>query len=79
MPLDSDPIEHSVLVEIVSLHPTSLTLPELILRMQVDDPKGIAIQDSVQALKRSGLVRENGVLVEPTHAALCAAAIFQPS
>jgi|GEM_PF-6782955 len=36
----------------------------------------VVVLDALNALKRSGLVRLNGKVVEPTHAALRAAAIF---
>jgi hypothetical protein len=71
-------VEQAVLSEIVFLHPDHLTTDELVLKME-EGPSGtgcIAILDSLQALKRSGLVRLNGEVVEPTYAALRAAAIF---
>jgi hypothetical protein len=48
------------------------------VRME-DGPNGadrLAILDSLQALKRSGLVRFNGEIVEPTHAGVRAAEIL---
>lgn len=72
-------VEQALLSEIVFLHPDHLTSEELVLRME-DDPSDtdrIAILDSFQALRRSGLVRLNGEVVEPTYAALRAAAIFE--
>lgn len=74
-------VEHSLLLEIVALHPDHLTSEELVLRMK-ESPSGTdqtAILDALQALGRSGLVRLNGEVVEPTYAALRAAAIFQCS
>jgi hypothetical protein len=72
-------VEHSLLSEIIVLHPDHLTSEELVVRME-DGPSNtdrIAILDTLQALRRSGLVRLNGEVVEPTFAALRAAAIFQ--
>ena len=72
-------LERALLSEIIFLHPDHLTSEELVLKME-DGPSGtgrIAILDSFQALKRSGLVRLNGKVVEPTYAALRAAAIFE--
>ena len=72
-------VEQALLSEIIFLHPDHLTSDELVLRME-DGPSDIGritILDSFQALKRSGLVRLNGEVVEPTYAALRAAAIFE--
>jgi hypothetical protein len=72
-------VEHSLLSDIVVLHPDHLTSEELVVRME-DGPSNtdrVAILDALQALRRSGLVRLNGEVVEPTYAALRAAAIFQ--
>jgi hypothetical protein len=72
-------IEQSVLSEIIDLHPDHLSKDELILRME-DCPTGtdrIAILDTLQELKRSGLVRFNGEVVEPTFTALRTAEIFE--
>jgi hypothetical protein len=78
MPLNHDEIERAVLTEIVCLHPARLTLPELELRMTADrnHSEGAAVKDSIQMLKRSGLVRQNGDVLEPTYPALRAAAVF---
>lgn len=72
-------LEQALLSEIVFLHPDHLTSEELVLKMKdgPSDTGRIAVLDSFQALKRSGLVRLNGEVVEPTHAALRAAAIFE--
>lgn len=80
MSLSQEQFDGALLAEIVCLHPAHLTLAELELRMTADrnDAEGAAVRDSVQALKRSGLVRQNGEIVEPTYAALCAAAAFRP-
>lgn len=72
-------LENALLTEIISLHPDRLTQEELVVRME-DCPTGtdsVAILDSLQELKRSGLVRLNDEVVEPTFAALRAAVIFE--
>lgn len=72
-------VEYALLSEIIILHPSHLTAGELVVRME-DGPGNtdrIAILDALQALKRSGLVRFNGEVVEPTFATLRASAIFQ--
>jgi hypothetical protein len=73
-------VESVVLLEIVSQHPSHLTSEELVVRLE-DGPDGtsrVAILDSLNALKRYGLIRFNGEIVEPTFAAIRAAAILQP-
>jgi hypothetical protein len=69
-----------VLIEIIILHPDHLTHEELIVRLEdvPSDTDRVAILDSLQELKRAGLVRQNGDVVEPTYAALRAAEIFEP-
>jgi hypothetical protein len=72
-------VENAILSEIIALHPVHLTREELVVRME-DGPSEtgrVAVLDSLQALKRSGLVRFTGEVVEPTYAALRAAAIFE--
>ena len=71
-------VERALLSEILNLHPNHLTSEELVARME-DGPSqtgGVAIFDSLQSLKRSGLIRMNGEVVEPTYAALRAAQIL---
>jgi hypothetical protein len=70
--------ENAVLEEVVGLHPARLTTTELISRMNNnwEDSEDIAIEDSIQALRRSGLVRITEGIVEPTYAALRAHAIL---
>jgi hypothetical protein len=71
-------LENSLLTEIVGLH-SHLTQEELIMRKE-NCPVGtdrIAILDSLHELKRSGLIRFSGEVVEPTFAALRAAEIFE--
>lgn len=71
-------VEQALLLEIIYLHPDHLTSEELVLKMEdgPNDTDRIAILDSFQALRRSGLVRLNGEVIEPTYAALQAAVIF---
>lgn len=66
-----------VLLEIVALHPDHLTPDELATRLE-DQPDRLAILDAVDELKRCGLVRATGEVIEPTHPAACMAAILQP-
>jgi hypothetical protein len=70
--------EQALLAEIITLHPDRLTPAELVRWMQgkPSDAGRIAILDALLVLKRSGLVRQNGEVLEPTHAALRADAIF---
>jgi len=71
-------LENALLMEIITQHLGYLTQDELVTRM-ADDPTGtdrIAILDSLQELRRSGLVRFSGEVVEPTFAASRAAEIF---
>jgi hypothetical protein len=71
-------LENALLNEILIQHPDHLTQDELILRME-GSPNGtdrIAVLDALQELKRSGLIRLNGEVVEPTLALLRAAEII---
>jgi Fe2+ or Zn2+ uptake regulation protein len=71
-------LENALLSEIVALHPDRLTADELAVRMEEarSNTDRVAIEDALQALKRSGLVRLGEEVVEPTYAALRAAEIF---
>jgi hypothetical protein len=72
-------LENALLTEIITQHLGYLTQDELVMRM-TDDPTGmgrIEILDSLQELKRSGLVRFSGEVVEPTFSASRAAEIFE--
>lgn len=72
-------LESSLLEEIITQHPDRLTQDELVLRME-GGPNGtgrIAILDSLPELKRSGVIRFNGGIVELTFAALQIAEIFE--
>jgi hypothetical protein len=63
-------VERAVLEEILELHPDHLTVPELILKMAINQNEDEPITHSVRDLKCSGLVRYIGDVVVPTHAAL---------
>jgi hypothetical protein len=71
-------IKQALLSEIITLHPDHLTPTELILWMGGGSSNAdrIATLDALQVLKHSGLVRQNGEVVEPTYAALRADEIF---
>lgn len=71
-------IEQALLSEIITLHPDRLTPEELVRWMQgkPSDAGRIAILDALLVLERSGLVRQNGEVLEPTHVALRADEIF---
>jgi len=71
-------VENALLSEMVTLHPERLTSDELVLRLE-EESSGTgrtAIEDALQALRRSGLVRATAGVLEPTHAALRAAAVL---
>jgi hypothetical protein len=81
--LDAEPlgdnetqIERMVLQEVVTLHPDHLTRSELSLKLAVDPKDQSEVKDIAHAsnsLRASGLLRYNGDVVEPTHAAVRAA------
>jgi hypothetical protein len=72
-------LENALLGEVLLQHPDRLTQDELALRMEggPNDTDRIAVLDALQELKRSGLIRLNGEVVEPTFALLRAAEIFE--
>jgi hypothetical protein len=74
-------VEQAIFEEILSLYPQRLTVGELSLRIVADPADRFEVDVAAQAiaaLRSSGLVRyrNDEEVVEPTHAALCAAAIF---
>jgi hypothetical protein len=71
-------VEQALLSEIIALHPDHLTPEELVRWMNIKSSTAcrIAILDALLALTRSGLARQSGEVVEPTHAALRADQIF---
>src|SRR4029077_20820915 len=77
--LDDERFEHAMLMEIIVLHPTNPTLDELHLALSGSrvELERHTVEDSIWALRRFGLVRENGRILEPTLAALRAAEIIQ--
>lgn len=70
-------VEQTLLSEIITL-PHRLTPEELVLWMKdkSSDAGRIEILDALLVLKRSGLVRQNGEVLEPTHAAIRMDEIF---
>lgn len=70
-------VEQALLSEIITL-PDRMTPDELLLwvRGTTSDADRIEILDALSALKRSGLVRQNGEVIEPTYAAIRADEIF---
>ncbi len=73
-------VEQELLSEIIILHPDRLT-PEELIRWMKDRPShadriATLTLDALLVLERSGLVRQNGKVVEPTHIALRADEIF---
>jgi hypothetical protein len=79
MALDDDQLEHAVFMEIVTLHPIHPTLDEL--HLALSDSRGelgrAVVEDSLWSLRRFGLVRENGNVLEPTLAAIRATEVIQ--
>jgi hypothetical protein len=70
-------VEQVLLSEIIALA-DRMTPEELILWMRGEssDADRVEILDALLALKRSGLVRQNGEIIEPTRAAIRADEIF---
>lgn len=65
--------ERTVLMRVLTLHPTHLTMPELaseVLEDPDDFAEGDALARAVRDLGAAGLVRMNGILVMPTRAAV---------
>ncbi|MDX6622210.1 MAG: hypothetical protein QOE75_142 [Solirubrobacterales bacterium] len=65
--------EGAVLVHVLSLHPASLRLPEIVLGMagaSKDKGRRIDCEDAVSALIGAGLLFESGGMIVPTQAAL---------
>jgi hypothetical protein len=71
-------VEQALLSEIIALHPDRLTPEELVLWMRgrTSDADRNEILGALRVLKRSGLIRQTGEVIEPTHAALRADEIF---
>ncbi len=62
-------VEASVFEHLADLHPDRLTADELLLSMGSRFGR-IALDDALAGLRCSGLIRQNGDLVELTHAAV---------
>lgn len=73
-------IEKVVFMQVVDLHPDHLTSDELVVRLEdrQTHTSRTAIEEAISVLKRSGLARVNGDVVEPTYAAIRAVAILRP-
>jgi hypothetical protein len=72
--------EAAVLAEVLQLHPTGLTVDELI-RLMGTDPSGAFgevdnCRRAVQGLRRYGLLRLDGEVVAPTIAAVRCSELF---
>ena len=63
-------VERAVLGEVLELHPDHLTVQELTLKISCDRDEGEVIEHSIRDLKGSGLLRNVGDVVAPTHAAI---------
>lgn len=72
-------LESALLDEILTHDPNHLTQDELILWVEggPNDTGRIAILDALQELKRSGVIRLNGDVVEVTFPVLRVAEIFE--
>jgi hypothetical protein len=74
-------VEQVILEEAIDMHPQRLTVGELSLRIVSDPDDSWEVETATHAirdLRRSGLLRyrNDDEVVEPTHAAISAAAIF---
>ena len=74
-------IEQVILEAAIELHPQRLTVRELSLRVISDPEDSIEVETTahvIRDLRRSGLLRyrNDDQVVEPTHAAISSAAIF---
>ncbi len=80
-----DPVEEEEMAvesiafrEIVGRLPARLTLVELALWLESRrrDVNKVEVQDAVRRLKQGGLIRLNGEILEPTHAAIRASELL---
>lgn len=76
MSLDPKQFEFAVLLHVVELHPHHQTPSELVREMSGGRDEEEQLRNAVSALTEFDLLRENGGVIEPTHAALRAAAIL---
>jgi hypothetical protein len=74
-------VENALLSEIILLHRDHyhLTVEELAVRMEdgANGTERVDVLDSLQELKRSGVIRATGDVIEPTYTALRTAEILQ--
>ncbi len=69
---EQDRFESAVLREIIYLLPARPTFDELRLSVGDKDDHGVSTEDAIWGLRRAGLVRYSGDVLEPTLPALCA-------
>jgi hypothetical protein len=68
---EDERIESAVLSQVLDLHPTAITLDELVREMGGDAfAEGDAIERAVRDLAAAGLVHRHDALLLPTRAAL---------
>jgi hypothetical protein len=69
---DDAQVEAAVLSQVLSLHPTQITLAELVREVAVD-PEAFAERDAIERavrdLTRAGLLHRSGELILPSRAA----------
>lgn len=73
-------VQDLVLMQIVGLHPALLTSDEMVAWLEdspTDDIDRFEIMDAIDRLRRSGLLRQGGEVLEPTFAALCALKVLR--
>ncbi len=74
-------VQDTVLRQIVSLHPILLTSDELVVWLKespADYMGRLEIVGAIDKLKRSGLLRQSGEVLEPTFPAHCALKVLRP-
>jgi hypothetical protein len=78
MPIRVEYMDQLVFKTVTELHPDLLTPDELALKLANDPdlPVDGHIRETITHLKRSGVLRDHGGLVVPTHAAACTAALL---
>lgn len=70
---EDDEVEAAVIAQLIDLHPTRLTLTELVRELAGERPafaERDAIERAVRDLAAAGLVHRGDEFVEPTRAAL---------
>jgi hypothetical protein len=76
MSLEPKQVEFAVLLHVVELHPYHQSPSELVRKLSGQRNEGKQLRNAISALKEFDLLRENDGVIEPTHAALHAAAIL---